>query len=367
MPSFHVVGRASAALGFLPDQQLSLTVKQGSNGIVLAFQTEYLDEGVGSLVPRSLIARALGEWATIEEAIDAGVFVASELVPLLSLSANAPCESLVPFAAVQADEGVGERQFIQNVLDDPRGAPRPFRQLDVAVTKRLIERMDSCPEKDHVLRAAAHYGEALNHWSPGDELRCVEHLFQAAEVLSLAICDALCRERGVTKQDLENEFEVDKGSHLLAALRKTYVFGGDKSLAKEIRQVSDAYEHGYRSFDEIRVRARNARGQAAVAIRTSILRYAGMTGSGLERLVGEPFDAPKESRPFTKLLRGEVRGLKSLSHLGEYPRFVNESTIKSLQSNPDGTYQLEMNESFRPLKPDGVSITVSSLEVRGNP
>src|SRR6266511_3654768 len=120
--TFTVVARAASGAYFSPDGHFRVRqfpTRASKVDVLIRTRRAELD-GFDRPVPRGLYAEVRGEAESIYEALQEFTTAAQNLMPLLSMSANAPIENLQPELAFESTPGVEEREYFQQFLLDER-------------------------------------------------------------------------------------------------------------------------------------------------------------------------------------------------------------------------------------------------------
>jgi hypothetical protein len=168
---------------------------------------------------------------------------------------------------------------------------------------------------------------ALNQLDPHNRVLSAESLWMVVENMTRVVFDRLCHEKGIdseaddAKHSLASAIgfvpkKLDEGrsaevqalieagkldprsfkrdnSHLDALdayIRREVLLGGDKTCYKQLREMSDGFEHGYMTFGDVRRRSEVA-DAAFTHLRRAILREIGLGDSS--PMFDERFGSPQ--------------------------------------------------------------------------
>jgi hypothetical protein len=118
-------------------------------------------------------------------------------------------------------------------------------------------------------------------------------------------------------------------------------------------------------FDEIREHARQVRDKTAKYLRKAVLDLLDIEQPYLKVLLSPPRDAPLGNWPVVKYMRGQLLGLSDrlAAEGNEYPIMTWRSSIKSVEINDEGEYQLKFDENFTARLGEGTVFQPHSFEV----
>jgi hypothetical protein len=165
------------------------------------------------------------------------------------------------------------------------------RFVDRESVTALLQLMAGHREQDGLTRAISQYSEALNHWRLGAELPTLAHLFMGVEAIKGPMWRERVAQTGVSKEDLAAEWGYDSRRRMTleealnAASREILVFKGDAATLKKAKDVSDAFEHGFRNAGMLYKPARESLHLTAHYLRSAILEVAGMNETEREGLL----------------------------------------------------------------------------------
>jgi hypothetical protein len=186
-------------------------------------------------------------------------------------------------------------------------------------------------------RALAQYLLALDNWFIGGESMSLAHLFIAAETLTPAVIRAECDERGITKEDLAREQNIDPATdekwrqELHAAIRRERVFRADAETHRKAKEASDGLEHGFMELIEIHDRARAVAETTFSYVRECIIDLLKMNDDDRKKLMDkEPLDVQSHRR----MMRGLL--VPTASPIDEYLSSVPENPRAAKRRSPDG-------------------------------
>ena len=148
--------------------------------------------------------------------------------------------------------------------------------------------------------------------------------------------------------------------------RKRLIFNNDIELYTRAKAASDGFEHGFLPFQTIREHAVATRDGCALALRKTILTFAGLSAEDIAVLLAPPFDKIPTLR-VDKYLFGTLRGpLAALAPENEtYPILGWSSKVKGLVVGDDGTTTIEFNETITPRLGSGTTFSAKRFELWG--
>ena len=149
-------------------------------------------------------------------AVRAFVNAAAEISNIVAFGVNATMGKFEPEVAFDASPELNEHEFVQFSMPDWPLGPVPGRPINAETMVTLVTKVNGHLERRRVMRAIAHYIEALRLWVFGDEVPCLARLYMGVEAISKAVLrnhmnrsgkttDELATEWGVQRRDLESE------------------------------------------------------------------------------------------------------------------------------------------------------------------
>jgi hypothetical protein len=207
-------------------------------------------------------------------------------------------------------------------------------------------------------RALAQYLLALDNWFIGGESMSLAHLFIAAETLTPAVIRAECDERGITKEDLAREQNIDPATdekwrqELHAAIRRERVFRADAETHRKAKEASDGLEHGFMELIEIHDRARAVAETTFSYVRECIIDLLKMNDDDRKKLMDkEPLDVQSHRR----MMRGLL--VPTASPIDEYLSSVPENPRAAKRRSPDGCSDGTRSDGGKKLRNAGVPLS----------
>lgn len=368
MPLFTVVCRAASALYFAPDNHLAITNFQTSFGrATLRYTTRWAPvDGIAQPLPRGLHVEVKGEAPDLKSALSGHSFLAQELLPILTLAANAPTDDLVPELAYDSTDGITEREFFQQFLFDERLIPFRRPAFPAKLCATLLGMLLRHPDRDRLHRAMVQYHAALQSWLPGGEVMTLSHLYMGMEVLT-----PIARRRELKAHDdsmdkLLQAWAIDI-KQLDPEVRRRVLFQGDTQTYRKAKEASDGFEHGFLSFKDIREHAVAIRQATARYLRRAILQLLDIDQESISTLTAPPFDTIPGLR-IDKYIYGTLLGAGP-PHAPDqlYPILSWSSRATAIDFAPDGTAQISFSETMTKRLGDGITLRPKRLEVWGGP
>jgi hypothetical protein len=222
----------------------------------------------------------------------------------------------------------------------------------------------------------AHYRQALVALDPINRVIAAEHLYMASENLGQVVFRRLCRQAGLDVSDDRRQMGEHKHQLAIAAgftakgnsrqhlydfdskVRVDYIFDGNRALYGQLRDASDAFEHGYGGFGDVQADASASADQAFGCIRRAILTE-----------IGVPVDSPLLAVKYDHALGGwqpqlEITGTYTCSRHEAWPHFYGASLFPEIAAIEDvddnkRTVTLKANASGASLL-DGQTLSVES-------
>jgi hypothetical protein len=366
--TFAVVARAASGAYFPPDGFLrarQFPLPNGGTVEILLRTRRTVLNGFDRPVPRGIYAEIRGVAESIYDALQEFTTAAQNLLPVVSLSANAPIMNLQPELAFDATPGREEREYFQQFLLDERLLPYTPRKVHAPATRDLLESIVTSAERDRLLRATAQYFHSLQEWGPGQEIMALVHIFIGMEVLTPVALRHHLAQYHVEKADLVEAWKIDVRS-LDPEVRRRLLFDGDDETYTKVRKASDGFEHGFLPFHDIRSTALDLRETAAGYLRRAILRFSGASRDVIALLTSHPYTKPFNLE-YTKYLWGILRGKgEELAAPDQDFPIMNWKSTASQKPNtqgPDPEPRFEETISQR-LAP-GIVFQLRRLEVWG--
>lgn len=331
----------------------------------IRISSRYESVGGGDLYPVALRVTVLGEASSSEDVQDRFWHAAVVLLPPIAVGVNASFPELEMVAAVEISEREENEILHRAGSDDPLVIREMKKTPPGELLLEAVQATMSGPDSDWVHRAALQYAEGLHYWRAGSELMVVEHLFMAAEVVSQVVVRRHCAATGLRRAQLAEAWGLDKVQELEASIRARCVFG-DRTLAKDVRKVSDGLEHGYRSFPQLQSDAARVRDIAAVKVREAILNLLSLGSATQDVLSKGPFDTPARAERIGVALGGKLLGdTTAMADADFIPALVsNEASFHFEQMDPD-KYRLKTSGRSTVNLPPGLSFKPERIGVSG--
>lgn len=366
--AFTVVARSACGCTFSPDGFFLVRNFPSSTGpVTIVFRTRRSPyKGLSKPLPRGLWAEVTGPAPDLKSAIAAFGQSAQNLVPVLSVSANAPIEDLTPELAFESAEGLEEREYFQQFLVDERVLPYRRRPVPCDLTHAVLEALGKSTEQDRIHRAMAHYCHALQHWGLGSEIISLSYIFMGAETLTPVLLHRTLTAEGINRGELVSKWSISL-PELDGEVRRRLVFGGDEDLYREVKRASDGFEHGFLPFSMIRETAVKRQELAARYLREAILKALDLNPKVLKSLLAPPLDKPF-SLAFSKYVWGKLlgQGADLAAEEQHYPilRWVSRVVEKPSEEGEDPKVTFE--ESITPSLADGIAFKANRFEIWGS-
>ena len=311
-------------------------------------------------------------------------------------------EDIVAYAPPAGLDDTGE--FVVQRHAQLRSPAARLRKVAAPDVMPVIHLLMGHPREDRLQRAIAHFRQALNQLNPENRVLSAESLWMVVENLTRVVFERLCRERDIdsSAQDAKHQLAlalgfnpkklevrseavqalIDAGdldpksfkrdnSHLDALdshIRLDILMGGDKLSYRQLREMSDGFEHGYMTFGDVREKSRVA--DAAFGhLRRAILNEIGL--DGVSPLFDERFDDPQgvwrpifEGHGTYTDSSGKAVDLSPATFNDPWPDAPGLSLVplmKAVVDNPDGTrtITLEVNGAATTL-PETQTVSLRS-------
>ena len=363
--TFVVVLKGPAAIYFGETGSIRITNFPGSKGpLAVVLQTRYVDFGLKTKLPRDLWIDVRGQAESVDEALDFAN-AAFVLVPLLSFAVNAAVGIPKVELAFENTPGKTKREFFQQMVPEDRSV-FVSRKVRVQPVKTLVQTVVQHSEFDRLFRAISQYHLALLNWDAGKAILALAHLYMGIEALAPVVLRRLCRDKGMSRNQLTNHLGIEK-KELDPTIRKKFIFQNDIDCYKQAVKASDAFEHGFKSFPEIAAAAASVKDKTAAYLRKSIVDELNLDNTSKAELFRGSYAKPLASWRHSKQLRGHLigeRGQLSAKYQ-TYPIMRWKSKLKSVALNKSGRYELTFDDTLTASLGEGISFQPSSFEVWG--
>ncbi len=327
----------NAKAGFRLEDQQQVTIVAGPattlpvHGVRLrnhtCWATDDHSDGAPTFVGGFVVETA-GEFANKDEAVSVLANLANPYLHVLAVVTNAAVEEpedLFAYSPPVDPKDTGE--FVVQLHSQARSPAARLRRLGAADLMPVLEQLSDHPRAERLHRAMAHFRMALNNLSLENRVLSAESLWMVVENLSRVVSERFCDEHGVDTDARDakhqvalamgfqpKEFEepnppavqalIDSGeldpkrlkrdnTHLDALdshIRRDVLLGSDKVCYRQLREMSDGFEHGYMNFGD--VRTKSAVTDAAFGhLRRAILHEIGVGDTS--PLFDDRFDSPQ--------------------------------------------------------------------------
>lgn len=367
MSQYIVVIRGGSRLRFEPDEHLKVKMSGEGRDVHLTFMTQYVDEGFETQVPRELWIDARGPATSLDAAATEFTNMANFFATVLSFCANGFGGKIRFHFAYDATPKLSEREFFEQFVEDARGAPLPSRLVRPALVSAVLESLATHEHTERLRRAIIQYVLALQYWSQGEQILSVAHLFMGIEALVPVV-----RKMELIKQNLKSNRELAEKwnipiEELDSHIRQTFLFESDQKSHRAAKRASDAVEHGFLDYDNIRKLAVEVRNQTAAYLRKSIIKILQLSSEVEQQLLAPPYDIPIGTEGYIRYLRGNLKAEHDqLAQEGQiYPLIEWRFNVESVRRTEEGKYQISFSQKFTPRLGDDVSFLPSRVEIYG--
>jgi hypothetical protein len=286
----------------------------------------------------SFIAEAAGSFPTKDQAVSFLGNQASPYFQVLAVIANAGVEEpedLVAYAPPLTPDDEGE--FVVQRHSQMRSPAARLRKVAGPDVMSVLQLLMEHPRQERLHRAMAHFRQALNHVDPQNRVVSAESLWMAVENLTRVVFGRLCNEHDIDSRSGDAKHQlalalgfqpkklevrskavqglIDSGeltpkdlrrdnSHLDALdahIRMDILLAADKECYKQLREMSDGFEHGYMSFGDIQQKSHVA-DRAFTHLRRAILREIGLDSAS--PLFEDRFDDPQPQGVWRPVFEG---------------------------------------------------------------
>lgn len=260
----------------------------------------------GSEFAGELVVEALGEFRTADEAARSIAPAIAPLFDVAAVAANAAVDDSADVAIFAPPLDGRKGEYRLQKTSEPLTPPANVRNLSAAEFLEFVKALSAHPQKALVSRALAHYRIAIDALDGRNWLIPCEHLFIATQALGEAILPRLLVENGLDPLAKDSKAALaarlgysptagDRAAHLKALdgwIRLTQVFGDDRACYQGLKKASDALEHGYGNFAEMREWTTGVADRAFARVRQCILRElnirpdSSLCGSRFQHVLG---------------------------------------------------------------------------------
>ena len=299
LKAFVIVGRARSSAAFAADESIRFNGEIAGMRFNI-FIGNHIPASCSPDEPQGLMAEIRCEGGSIMGAIEEFANRTNGILGIISVASNAAIDNFLWELAFEVTDGITEREFVQCRVPST-APPHPIRRRILKdPTVALISAIVQHPRSERLFRAVAHYKSTIDHWTPEDRLRCATMLFPTVEALDQIALEN--KKMSSRKNDLllaqDYGIDVTKPKRewknaLMGFIRREDIFHGEDDLFKKLKHISDAYEHGYERFDELRANSHEIIIKAASHIRQSIIELAGLSGTDIRVLTDQPLHRPK--------------------------------------------------------------------------
>jgi hypothetical protein len=275
----------------------------------------------------AFVAEAAGEFDGAEQAVAVLGNLATPYFQVMATVTNAAVEEpedLIAYAPPLDGQDSGE--FVIQRHSQTRAPAARLRKVAAVDVMSVLSLLNQHPHEERLMRTMAHYRMALNHLDPMNRVLVAESLWMAVENATHAVYSRLYAEHDIDPKAgdakhllaLALGFEpkkvevlaplvqqaIDEGqlntkdlkrdsSHLTALdvhIRKEVIFAGDDECYKQLKDMSDGFEHGFMGFGKVQELSKVA-DRAFNHLRRVILHEIGLQDES--PLFDKRFDTPQ--------------------------------------------------------------------------
>lgn len=343
----------------------------------------------------AFVAEAAGDFSTAEEAVSFLANFASPYFQVIALIANAGVDEPEDLVAYAVPFGNQKGEFVVQRHSQARAPAARVRKVAAADAMEVIGLLVGHPREAGLHQAMSHYRAALNHLDPLNRVLSAESLWMVVENLYHVVLDRLRQEHGLP--------QTKEGKHLLAIklgfqprkieqrsalvrllialgllrvedlkrdnrhldqldrhIRLELMLGNDIDCYKQLKDMSDGFEHGYMHFGEVQEKSKVA-DRAFTHLRRAILREIGVDGAS--SVFAARFDDPLgiwrpifEARGNYTDTAADAKPVSKQHFNADWPDPPGLSLVpmvKAVIDKPDGTRDvtLEVNGNAHALTP----------------
>ncbi|MFZ5557224.1 MAG: ComEA family DNA-binding protein [Pseudomonadota bacterium] len=223
-----------------------------------------------------------------EAAIDKFLPPASGVLAALAFAMNASVGELEPEIAFDSTRGREARPFLCNYLPASEFVPIPPRRANPDLVIAILRALAEHPRADHLHISVVHYSHALQYWRPGHDTLALSHLWKGVEALTPIVLDAYIEKRGGTRDQLIDEWGIDRKA-LTSEARRRLIFFGDSDTYKKAHSARIGYEHGFENLSAIFSKSQSVTERVASFLRKAILETLALDHGVRETLLALPY------------------------------------------------------------------------------
>lgn len=351
--------RASSAVRLMPEHTLQFLANDLGGLAEVVLSTLYAEMPETEPVARELLvivthSNAPEDFVAARERVHE---LASTVVSVLSLAANAATDDLRLDLVYDASVDRTQHEFFQNVMAPEQGFPKSSRRVDGEAFLALMKALLEAAERERLLRAVGQYQVALRHMLPGHELMTLAHLWMAVEAMTKAVLDSELVRAG-SRDVLLEQLDIPL-KQLDGKVREKFIFQDDHAAYAEAAKISNAFEHGFLNFAELRTNSAKHNNAVAKYVREAILAYSGLAEEMVGRLLGRSYAAPIPCVSVDNYIRATLTGPgDSLAAEGfAHPHFDVAISFPpgSVVHKPDGSIDISPQYDVTSKFADGVT------------
>jgi hypothetical protein len=273
---------------------------------VAFFQSEYTGGADGRAYPVTIHGEIRGPGESLQEAEPRLASTIGNVLPLISLCANAAIADPLAISAHGLDLQ-HPQPFTGYRTPGPEDWFPPGKGLiDLEPTLALITAVGQHPQTDLLQRAIESYRRAAGHWFPEQHLLAGEFLFIAAETLSRFLIESRAAAQGITPKNLVKLSGFQDESKLRNSYLKDEVFGGDQEAFDGLHAASNGFEHGYMTLDGVRGLMAPVLERSFGYIRRALISATGVDDESARRLLAERYAETRALVPAIFYVQGEL-------------------------------------------------------------
>lgn len=365
--SYVVLIRGPSSARFKPNESIVVNNFPTNSGPAnFVFQTRYEERGFDVRVPLGLWVDIRGDAIDVQTAVENFANPARFFALLIGVAANAMVGDLEPEIVYDNTAGIKKRRYFQRFLSAERIPIQSPRVINVDATNAFIRALSKSVEQERLQRAIVQYGLALQHWRFGSEIPSLAHLYMGMETLTKA---ALRREldiEGLHQDELLSRWDIPLDK-LDSEVRRRILFNNDEKCLRIAKKASDALEHGFLGFADIRELAISVTIPTANYLRKAIFTFSGLDEANQEILLTNPYDRQLGPLAVHRYVWGYLESEHETNDLAaegqDYPMLEWKTKIKSVKIDEAGNYKVDLNEEFTVRLAEGVSFRPERYEV----
>ena len=361
---FTVIACASGAIHFPKESTTEIQANYPEATLDIVIGSRRIDvPNVSKPVKFGLYATVTGHARNAEVAIDQFLPPVSATMAALAVVTNAAVGEVELELAFDSTPGREVRPFLRNYLPPAEYIPLPPRTVNGEALPVVLRAIANHSRPDRLHIAIVQYYQALQHWKPGHDTLALSHLWMGIEALTPVVLEAYLVRSALTREKLLEAWNIEKNK-LDPEVRRRLIFAGDDDTYRKTKDASDAYEHGYKLFDEVLALSRGTRDLTAKYLRRAILEHLAIDDDLRRALLSHPYNDPLAPH-LSKYLRGFMLpdGEQLSAAARPYPEIRWAMHFEDGVPDSPETTAIKVLDSFTPVIANNAKVSNLHLEV----